>query len=385
MAAAALASAAVGILPATGVADEAGTSLYVRADTDHTTVVSPRVSARHAITDATSVEGTYAVDVWTSASIDIVSAATKAITEQRDEIDLSIKHDLEDAALGLSYRFSTEYDYTSHSATVSGSRDFANKAATLAGSLSLARDVVGRAGDPGFSEGLATIDSRLSFTQILDPSSLAQATYELMLLDGYQASPYRFVAIGTSAADPAAGSGIELDPRCRNTTPDAASALVAPSCYPESVPGSRVRHALALQARRAFGSATSAGLEYRFYLDDWGLTSHTAQAQVTWLPLDPLSLTLRYRYYQQSGVSFYRAAYTRQDAAQLDGLTRDRELSPLASHRVGFDLAHDWELGDVVLHSVLALGLSMFKYDDFFGLDSVTAYEVTTALGVREL
>lgn len=373
-----LAVAGLGLLPATGRADEAGTSLYVRTDNDHTTVVSPRVSATHQITDATSIEGTYAVDVWTSASIDIVSSATKAsaITEQRDEVDLVLDHDLEDATLGLSYRFSSEYDYTSHGATLSGSRDFANKAATLAGSLSLSRDSVGRAGDPSFSEGLGTIDTRLSFTQIIDTSSLAQATYELMLLDGYQASPYRFVAIFDSVPEPV--PGMEPDVSCRNTT-------MGSACYPELLPKSRTRHALALQARHAFGSRTSAGLEYRFYLDDWGLTSHTAQAHFTWLPLDPLSLTLRYRYYSQTGASFYRAAYTREDAMQLDGLTRDRELSPLNTHRVGLDLTHDWELGDIVLHSVVGFGLSLFSYDDFVGLDSVTAYEITTALGVREL
>lgn len=363
----ALAAVAFGLLsaPGAGRADEGGASLYLRSDSDHTTVVSPRVGLSHDVGEATSIDAAYAVDVWTSASIDVVSSATKMaqITEQRDEVDLSVGHDLEDATLGASYRFSTEYDYTSHSGTLSASRDFANKAATLDGSVSLSKDAVGRAGDPGFSQGLSTIDTRLSFTQIIDTSSLAQATYELMLLDGYQASPYRYVAID--------GDGLCSGPSL--------------ACYPEELPRTRSRHALALQTRRAFGVHVSSGLEYRFYLDDWGLTAHTLQARLGWSPIDPLGFALRYRYYTQSPATFYRSAYTVEDLTSLEGLSRDRELSPLDSHRIGLDLSHDWELGDIVLHSTIALGLSAFSYDDFIGLDSVTAYELTTALGVREL
>src|SRR5688572_28194173 len=64
-------------------ADELGSAIYVRTDTDHTTVVSPQVRAAVNVTESTSVDVTYLVDVWTSASIDIVTSATKqgAITE----------------------------------------------------------------------------------------------------------------------------------------------------------------------------------------------------------------------------------------------------------------------------------------------------------------
>src|SRR5262245_39639311 len=96
-------------------AQEAATAIYVRTDSDRTVVVAPRLRAQAAIGEATHVSATYAVDVWTSASIDIRTSASKVpVTEQRDEIDLSLDHEFENVNLTFAYRYSTEPDYVSH-------------------------------------------------------------------------------------------------------------------------------------------------------------------------------------------------------------------------------------------------------------------------------
>ena len=76
-------------------ADEVGTAVYIRSDTDDTTVIAPRLRGQLEVAETTKATLVYAVDVWTSASIDIMASASKRpVTEQRDELDISIDHEL---------------------------------------------------------------------------------------------------------------------------------------------------------------------------------------------------------------------------------------------------------------------------------------------------
>ena len=144
-------------------ADDAATALYVRTDTDHTTVVSPRVRAGVQLGEATRVDATYAADVWTSASIDIrTSASVRPVTEQRDEMDLALNQDLGDLKLRAGYRFSIEHDYVSHGVTLGGAYSFADNAATLDLNLRAIADTVGRAGDPQLSRAASAPSTEVS-------------------------------------------------------------------------------------------------------------------------------------------------------------------------------------------------------------------------------
>jgi hypothetical protein len=354
----AIAVLALAIAPRMSRADELATALYVRADSDDTTVVTPRVRGAKTLGEATTLEATYAVDVWTSASIDIrTSASVHAVSEQRDELDVGLTHELEDVSLHAGYRLSIENDYDSNGLTASGTYDFADNAANVALSVTAIHDVVGRSGDPELARGLDTLNSRLAFTQVLDPDSYVQLTYEIALASGYQASPYRYVGIG--------GTGLG----CRG----------ALECLPERVPTERVRHAFVIAARRAFGDVLSAGLSYRYYVDDWALQSHTGLADVGFTFGTATLIALRYRFYTQGQVEFYHARYATTAARYI---TRDRELSPMQSHRLALGLEHELEVGTAGRTLALALELagSTFAYDDFIGLASTQAVEATAAL-----
>ena len=63
----------------------AASIVYVRTDTDDTTVVSPTVNASGKASETVTVNGGYAVDAWSGASVDVVSAATHTIRERRQE------------------------------------------------------------------------------------------------------------------------------------------------------------------------------------------------------------------------------------------------------------------------------------------------------------
>ena len=350
---------------------EASTAVYVRTDTDQTTVISPRLRVGALIDGTTRLDVVYAVDVWTSASVDIRTSASEAITEQRDEIDASIGQDFDDVKITAGYRLSTEPDYLSNGGSLSASFDFAEHAATLAIGASASFDVVGRAGDPGFSKAAQTLGGRLAFTQVLDPKMLVQALYEVSAQNGFLSSPYRFIAIGTKDTVGLA------DARCRRT-------ITNYYCRPEANPDERLRHAFAVRLRRALSPEISVGASYRFYLDDWDVMSHTLQVDLGWLPEPETSISLRYRLYLQNAAGHYSARF---DSPSEAGkfFSSDKELSPFSSHRIGLDLEHEWELDEA--HHTLLLGLSVgptfYQYSDFPPLTQINAFESTLALVLK--
>lgn len=348
--------------PALASAQDVTSSVYVRTDTDHTTVVTPRLRAGSKVGSATRVDLTYSADVWTSASIDIASSASKAVTEQRDELNVGASHELEDGSLNVSYRFSTEPDYKSHGVTLGASRDFAQKNTSLALSGSALFDRVGRAGDPAFSRTLNTFVLRASGTQLLDNVSWLQLLYELGYATGYLASPYRFVGIGPGS------------PRCSD-----ASAL----CVREALPDERVRHAFALIARRAISESIVLGASYRFYIDGWHVNSHTAQLTVSAMLAKATRLSLDYRFYTQSAARYYQVSIPNV-AALGRYTTRDKELSPFMSHALTLTLDQAISLGlTSAIHLALAAGPTIYLFRDFFAYDHLYAFESTLAVRVE--
>ena len=366
-------------------AQEVATAVYVRTDSDKTVVIAPRLRVQAQVSDETSVSATYAADVWTSASIDIRTSASQVpVTEQRDEIDMAVDQEFEDINLTLSYRYSTEPDYVSHGVSGGFSYDFADNNATLALGLSGSTDTVGKAGDPTFAKSVGTLGGRLSFTQVLDTKTLMQAMYEMSRVKGYQASAYRYVPIGggactTGADEPPAmpASTVPVAGMPAATMPVLAMPVLSPLCVPEASPDLRLRHALGVEVRRALGGEWSVAGAYRFYLDDWGISSHTIRAELTFAPSLSTILALRYRFYVQGAADQYRSEYL---VAQ-PFMTTDKELSPLTSHRVALELDHVFAFANNrTLTMTVSAAPHYYSYSDFLPLDSITAFEFNTAL-----
>jgi hypothetical protein len=342
-------------------------TLYVRGDTNATTVWSPRqrVSARFA--DTAGIDATFAVDAWTSASIDIVTSATRdlktgaphEIHEVRKEVTAGAYYEFGNATLSGGYRYSTENDYWSNGGVLNLALDFASKNTTLMLSGFGSKDQVGRAGDHYWRAPQNSVGGRLSLTQVLDKSSLLQISWETTHVAGYQESPYRFVAIGDAGT-------------CRS---------LAPNCVPEQVPDERFRSAVVARVRRALGDKVSLGAEYRFYFDNWGLYSHTLSPDLQWLVTARGTLSFSYRYYTQSQADFYRPRYFTPPSSGY--LTRDRELSALYSNRIGLGFVQAFDVGESTVMTLgLRMGVTRFKYLAFVGLHSVDALEATALLSL---
>lgn len=344
----------------------AGTSVYVRTDTDKTTVVAPRWHVGAPVADRTRVDFVYTADVWTSASIDIrTSASKRPVTEQRDEINTTVTQEWDDFSLSGTYRYSHEYDYQSHGGTLSGSYAMAEKSTTLDFRVGATFDAVGRAGDQNFNRNVRNLNFRLGLTQLIDQNTFVQAGYEIMDSNGFNSSAYRYVGFGAT-------NGL-----CNQ--PDKMY------CVPERNPTDRMKHAIVASGRRALGESFSVGLGYRFYLDNWAVSSHTGTVELGWLAGHDLLIALRYRFYMQAAAKHYKRRFEYIDAQTMPAFSNDKELSAFMAHRLALDVEKDVELDDQghKLSVVLSVAPSVFMYSNYAPLSQISAFEATLATVFR--
>jgi hypothetical protein len=320
--------------------------VQVYTDSDHTQVITPVVQAQADVTPTTNVSLGYLADVITSASIDVVTQASKAtIHDTRHQVSAGASQIFDATTVRGGYSYSRENDYQSHTLSAGVSQELFDKNTTLAAGYGVSLNTVGRADDMNFSKSLTVNSVSASWTQILTPRLLGQLTYELGYSSGYQASPYRFVPIRASLDAP-------------------------PTLWvPETDPDTRWRHAVVIGLNRAVGEASSVQLDYRFYRDTWGITSHTIGARY-FIGISPdLELRLRSRFYTQGAASFYLDNYTMPETY----MAFDRELSPLWSETVGGKLVYRFT---PQLEGEAKLDLFYYSYSDFPPLSSRTGANV---------
>jgi hypothetical protein len=269
----------------------------VYQDTDRTTIETTTVAARANPTASLGVEARYLVDIISSASVDVISAATSGFNEIRHEAEggLTLHDDV--ATVSASYIYSVENDWESHTVNGNISRDFADHAVTLGIGGTGQTNAVGRSGDRNFHRTLDALGGTAFFTVATSPRDLVSLTYSLASLDGYQASPYRYVGV-RAATGPPLGA-------------------------PETDPQTRLRHAVTLRWNRHVGEDSALRMHMRGYGDDWGVLSGTAGAELR-IGLGNWEVGLNVRGYAQTGADFYRATYSQ----PLRYMTADRELSP---------------------------------------------------------
>lgn len=342
---------------------DASAALYTRRDTDETSIWSPRARVAGQVEERVELEAAYMMDAWTSASIDIRTSATQAVHELRHEVEAGAGYVFDTATLSAGYRYSIENDYWSHGGVTTLALDLAERNTTLALSVFGALDTVGKEGDPRYERPLDSLGARFTWTQVSSEDGLMQLSWETTYLNGFQASPYRWVALGS----------------------DELCAGAAPYCVPESAPDQRFRHALGASYRHALGARTSLGLGYRFYFDSWSLQSHTLEPDVSFRLGKTIELKADYRYYTQGAAKFYRPSYT--EDADTGYVTRDRKLSPMYSHALGLAYGQRWEVTDEGSALSLALrgAVTTYRYLEYVGLTHVEALELTGLLRFEHL
>lgn len=260
--------------------------------------------------------------------------ATESFTKNRNEFTVGVGF----PHAAVSYYHSDESDYLGRMVTVSGNFDFNQKNTNLAMSYSYGWDRIEPLGTDTLHNKVAH-NFNATLTQALSPKWIGRAGIDVSYVDGLQSNPYRTVN---------AGGRILL----------------------ENHPLRRSRAALFLKANRYFKTQTALNLEYRFYLDDWGVHSNTLAFAYHQYFSDKVRIRYRYRYYDQSAADFYRPSYP---TAQTF-MTSDYKLEKFTAHLFGVKV--DYKLKDLLRGGFLGfMANSTFeaKYERYFSSNDFTA------------
>ena len=136
---------------------------------------------------------------------------------------------------------------------------------------------------------------------------------------------------------------------------------------PERYPRTRTGNAVSLRARWFLPYRAAIQGDYRFYTDTWDILAHTAEVSYTH-PLDEeWTFDVRYRFYTQDAAEFYSDLFPRADFQNF--LARDKELSTMTSHTLGFGVAYEFKSPAISFLKRSSLNLRYdrmrFEYDDF--------------------
>lgn len=131
----------------------------------------------------------------------------------------------------------------------------------------------------------------------------------------------------------------------------------------ERLPDSRFKVAVGGRLNWYLNEIFTVRTFYRYYFDDWGITSHTASIEVPVKITDKFTLYPSYRFYNQTAADYFRP-YER--ALSTDEFyTSDYDLSKYSANQIGFGVsytdiftkAHIWKLG------LKSIDLKFYQYD----------------------
>ena len=207
------------------------------------------------------------------------------------------------ATISYGGSLSNEKDYQSYAASVNYKLDTEDRLTTYSAGIASSYDQIYRKTD-GTPEPMSnvedniilsdgeryTYDAIIGISKVLNRKTVAQFNYSLTYSDGYHTDPYKVI------------SQARLVP---NTSDDSYTWAELERFY-ESRPASRLRNILYSSIAHQYGEPgeTLHG-SYRFYLDDWGISSHTFEIRHR-KPVNNISyIEPHFRLYQQTAADFF--------------------------------------------------------------------------------
>jgi hypothetical protein len=285
-------AAAPAALAADRVSVEPVTRFALYRDSDATTIWTAATGVTGKLDERWELGARYLVDVVSSASVDVITQATSRFEDTRHDIAVSGGLREPERSVVVGYSHSTENDWQSHNASLSGSLDVLQRNLTLSASLGFQDNTITRANSFGFEENLRVLLGTLGASYTLTPRDLVALSLASSYYDGFQSSPYRYV-------------------------PVAGQALL------ERQPEQRFRQALVLRHHHYLGDGWALRSHARLYADTYGVKALTLGAESVFENA-PFDGAFSVRGYQQTRARFYRAAYP----SEQRYMTIDKELSP---------------------------------------------------------
>lgn len=289
----------------------------------------------------------------------VVQVMTGASTrETRYGVDIGFKYLLDQVTLHASGNRSDEPDYVSHGYHIGADWDFNRKLTSLSFGFGQSFDRVAPTTRP-LREEKSDYHFQLGISQIVNKESLLRASVAYTHSDGYLSNPYKKVFIQ------------DLDHRSNLQSGG------FDQVYYENRPGEREQGSISLGYVQYISLADSAlHLDYRYFIDSWGIDSHTFEASYH-QPLDKeWMLVPRIRYYSQTGADFYREYY---EAPRSDGhYSSDFRLAGFGALSGGFHLSREWQKASQLAESIkLEAGFEYTTHQAGLQLGGQTTSDVT--------
>jgi len=329
--------AAAAVLP-----DDRADLMYHYYDGGGVTIDGPSLLVRKKFAEKYAASANYYVDMVSSASIDVITTASP-YTETRTQYGVGFEYLRNKVTYSAAFSNSSENDYEADTATLAISQDMFGDLTTVSLFFTRGWDDVTRRGDATFADEIDRRIYGVDISQVATKSMVLGLSYETITEEGFLNNPYRQV---------------------RYLDPDAA---VGFSFEPERYPRTRTGNALSLRARYFLPYRAAIQGDYRFYTDTWDILAHTAEISYTHPLDDEWTFDVRYRFYTQDAAEFYSDLFPRSDFQNF--LARDKELSTMTSHTLGFGVAYEFKSPRMSFLSRSSLSLRYdrmrFEYDDF--------------------
>ena len=327
---------------ATVLPEERADILYHSYDGGGVTISGPSILVRKQSSTNTSVVANYYVDMVSSASIDVVTTASK-YEEERKEKSVGIDYLHGKNKMSLSYKVSKENDYDATSANFDISQDMFGDLTTITLGFSRGWDIVGKRNDPSFAKDTNRRNYRIGLSQIISKNMIMGASFETITDEGFLNNPYRSVRY----IDTAVPRGY--------------------SYQPEVYPNTHTSNALSFRAKYYLPYRAALRAEVRLYQDSWGVVGQNLEVGYTHPLNDRWILDGHIRTYRQSKADFYSDLFPALNAQNF--LARDKELSTFSNLTLGFGVSYaiaqgGWHFIDRGSIN-LAYDLIQFDFQDF--------------------
>lgn len=320
-----------GVLP-----EDRADLLYHYYDGGGVRIDGPSVLVRKSVGEDVSLSANYYVDSVSSASIDVLTQASR-YSEERKETSLGVDYLHGDTVFSLTWTKSDENDYKATTWNIGISQEVFGGLTTISMGYGRGSDDVGRR-NSDFNEPADHWRYRVGVSQILSRNLIVGLDYEAITDEGYLNNPYRRVRY----ADAGSATGYSYQDELYPRTHDSSAVAI------------RARYHLPYRA------AVTAG--YRWFDDSWGITASSFELGYIH-PWQRWTFELGYRYYTQNEADFYSDLFPHADAQNF--LARDKELSSFSNQSVRLAVGYEMPIRftDLLERGSLNLVYDRYSYD----------------------
>lgn len=266
----------------------------------------------------------FGIDHYTSASSDMIdlkanSSASHGDTRYYPSINYSRENEIKGTTIAVGLSSSTEFDYQSFGANIMYAKKTKNRMGEFSAKLQAyvdqvkliapieLRDNPGNEDDDNYPiTPRNTFAGSLSYSQIINKRLQIMFMADVVQQQGYLSLPFHRVY------------------------------FIDGSVHQENLPDNRFKLPLGFRASYFLGDRTIIRAYYRYYTDNWGLHSNTAEIELP-IKISPfLSISPFYRFYQQSAVKYFAAYEKHSESDQY--YTSNYDVSKFNSQFLGAGL-----------------------------------------------